>query len=472
MANLFDSIFRKVEKPQNTHPPSDSCACFQYGTEFVTYCIEQEQTLTKLESEIHTTDDPKEIVMQTLRTACAFYNADWAGIVDVDLELGVTNTGWWHNANPKIKTLQKMYEYENFFPMQTWQRAIKNGDPIIILDVNEVAKNAPQEYQVYKRLDVRTLIALPFGPKPLGFLIIRNPGRYHTLTGTARGFAYICHRALAQKRTLDRVKMALTPEEIKSDKDIIINFFGDMEIITQDGVWREHDFNAPKSSRAVAYVMLQRKTAHSPLAIADALYPEDTADVDTINKNIRGYMYRFRKSFELISKHKLIEYTTNGYRLNPTLNIKTDLQQFENIWEQIQQEIPVTHKVHLLKQAIKLYRGDVFQSAHDNHWLIGIATEYKMKYISIVNELLSILAEFDDYDGIHHFALKCLKLAPENVKAQYWLVYAMYHSGAVEIAKKEIGQAKCRLTEDEYATLKKYIHKDDSLQDCLLFDEK
>ncbi len=84
--------------------------------------------------------------------------------------------------------------------------------------------------------------------------------------------------------------MALTPEEIKSDKDIIINFFGDMEIITQDGVWKEHDFNSPKSSRAVAYVMLQRKTAHSALAIADALYPEDTADVDTINKNIRGYM--------------------------------------------------------------------------------------------------------------------------------------------------------------------------------------
>ena len=76
--------------------------------------------------------------------------------------------------------------------------------------------------------------------------------------------------------------MAITPEEIKSDKDIVINFFGDMEIITQDGVWKEHDFNSPKSSRAVAYVMLQRKTAHSPLAIADALHPEDTADVDTI----------------------------------------------------------------------------------------------------------------------------------------------------------------------------------------------
>jgi len=90
----------------------------------------------------------------------------------------------------------------------------------------------------------------------------------------------------------------------------------------------------------------------------------------------------------------------------------------------------------------------------------------------MVNELLSILVSFEDYDGVHHFALKSLKLVPENVKAQYWLVYAMYHSGAVGIAKQEIGQAKLRLTEDEYATLKKYIIKDSSLQNCLLFDEK
>ena len=472
MANLLGGFFKKIEKPQDTHPPSALNEFSQYDSEYITYCIEQDQTLSNLETEIKSCDDPKETVMQTLRTACAFYAADWTGIIEVDMELGVTNTGWWHNPDPKIKKLQRISEFENFFPMQTWQKAIKDVQPVIILDVNEVAKTSPQEYQTYTRLGVRTMIAVPFGPKPLGFLVLRNPTRYNTLTSAARGFAYIVHRALAQKRTIDRVKMALTPEEIKSDKDIVINFFGDMEIITQDGVWKEHDFNSPKCCRTATYIMLQRKTAHSALAIADALYPEENADIDTINKNIRGYIYRFRKSFELISKHKLIEYTSNGYRLNPALNIKTDLQQFETIWEQVQQDIPVTHKVYLLKQAIKLYKGAVFQSSCDDHWLVGIATEYKMKYISMVNELLSILAEFDDYDGVHHFALKAIKLTPENVKAQYWLVYSMYHTGAVAIAKQEIGQAKLRLTEDEYATLKKYIIKDSSLQDCLLFDEK
>ena len=62
-----------------------------------------------------------------------------------------------------------MYEYENFFPMETLQKAIKSGKPYVLLDVNEVAKTSPQEYQIYHRLEVRSLIALPFGPKPLGF---------------------------------------------------------------------------------------------------------------------------------------------------------------------------------------------------------------------------------------------------------------------------------------------------------------
>ena len=111
-----------------------------------------------------------------------------------------------------------------------------------------------------------------------------------------------------------------------------------MEITTSAGVWKDQDFNSPKSSRAVAYIMLNRKTAHSALAIADALYPEDGSDIDIINKNIRGYIYRFRKSFEPICRNKLIEYTPNGYRLSPSANVMSDLQKFEKLWKQVQKE--------------------------------------------------------------------------------------------------------------------------------------
>lgn len=469
MGNFIKDLFRQTEKPQSVHPPSTSQGFSQYDTEYVTYCIEQEQALSQLEAELRTTDDPKEVAKLALQTACEFYAADWAGIIELDMELDIATPGWWYNPDPKITSLQKKCDYENFMSMPTWAKCIKQGEPIVVLDVAEAARVSEQEYQVYKRFDVRSLIAVSFSPSPIGFVVIRNPSRYKTYTSTLKSLAYVLHRAMAQRNCRERARMTLSPEEIKSDKDMVIKFFGDLEITTQDGVWKEHDFHSPKSSRAVAYIMLQKRSAHPALAIADALYPEDNADVDTINKNIRGYIYRFRKSFELISKHKLIEYTSNGYRLNPALNIRTDLDQFEEIWELVQQDTPITHKVYMLKRAIKLYKGAVFQSASDDHWLVGIATEYKMKYISMVNELLSILADFEDYDGVHHFALKSLKLVPENVKAHYWLIYSMYYSGAVAIAKKEIEEAKFRLTEEEYTTLLTYINRDFPMQKAQIF---
>ena len=470
MAHFFGGFFKHIEKPQDTHPPSVPQTFSQYDNEYITYCIEQEQTISNLEAQLHTDDDPEKIAKLTLQTACKFYGADWAGVIELDLDLKVWGAGWWHNVNPDVNELQKMQEFENLLFMPSLVEAIKKQKPIIISNIEDVKNYHPSEYQVYKRLEVKSVLAVPYGPNPLGFLVVRNPVRYGERTSALKSFAYVVHRAIAQKNALEKARMALTPAEIQSDTDIIINFFGNMEIITQDGAWNEHDFNSPKCCRTVAYILLQGKSAHSALAIANALYPEDDLDIDSIYKNISVYIYRFRKSFEPICKHSLIDYNTNGYRLNPALNVTTDLQQFERLWKRSQQDIPIPQKVHLLKRAFKLYRGSVFASACDNHWLVSIATDYKMKYVGVVNELLSILAQFKDYDGINHFATKSLALVPENVRAQYWLIHAVYHSGAICLAKKEIQQAKARLTADEFKTLQNYIGKDASLPYGELFE--
>ncbi len=470
MAKLFRGVFKQIEKPQSVHPPSVPQELSQHDSEYIAYCIEQEQAISKLQVGLHTNDDPELIAKKSLVVACEFYGADWAGIIEFDLELNLWTNGWWHNTDPQIKSLQKLQEFENLMVMPSIVEAIKKQKPIIITDVDDIMKSSPKEYQVYKRLEAQSIMAVPFGPNPMGFLAIRNPVKYMNRTSTLNILAYVLHRAIAQKNTMERVRMALTPDEIKTDNDVIINFFGGMEITTSAGVWKEQDFNSPKSSRAVAYIMLNRKTSHSALAIADALYPEDGSDIDTINKNIRGYIYRFRKSFEPICKSKLIEYTPNGYRLSPSANVMSDLQKFEKLWKQVQQDVPIPQKVHSLKHAIKLYKGHVLGAACDDHWIVGIATDYKMKYIAMVDELLSILARFEDYDGIHHFATQALNLVPENVKAQYWLVYSIYHSGVVALAKREIEKAKCRLTSDEFDTLQKFICKDKSLPYGQLFD--
>lgn len=239
MANFFGGFIKRIEKPQDTHPPSVVQDFSQYENEYVTYCIEQEKTISKLESGLHTNDDLGEIAKKALAAACEFYDADWAGVIEIDLELNIWATGWWYNIDPTVKELEKLQEFENLMVMPSIVDAIKKQKPIIFSDVEEINKTSPKEYQVYKRLEVHSVMAVPFGPKPMGFLVVRNLKKYNYRTSTLNILAYVLHRAIAQKNTMERVRMALTPDEIKTDNDVIINFFGGMEITTSAGVWKD-----------------------------------------------------------------------------------------------------------------------------------------------------------------------------------------------------------------------------------------
>lgn len=444
----------------------------EYDPEYVAYCIELEQIVSALEENLHTSDDPKEIAMQTLKVACSFYGGNWAGILEVDLEMDVWNPLWWFSMSKRDKTLQLFGEFELAKFMPNWVQALKAGTPVIIRNVKEVQKDHPEEYEVYKRLEVESVIGVPFGPNPVGFLAIRNPTRYISHPSMMSILAYVLHRAMAQQKTIDSSKLALSPDEIQSDRDIIINFFGSMEIRTSQGVLKERDFNSPKSSRVATYLLLNRKSSHTAWEIVEALWPDEPDKMDTLCNYIRGYIHTFRKAFALVSPYPLIETAANGYQINHDFHIMTDLQQFDLLWENAQHAVSTSHKVELLKKAVALYRGHVFENACDEHWIIGIVTHYKTRYIGIVNELLATLMGAGDYTGVQYYATRAIELTPENIKAYYWLVCAMTKLDCSELAKNEIAHAKKSLTAEEFASLKKLMLSDSSLPCATLLDEE
>lgn len=172
------------------------------------------------------------------------------------------------------------------------------------------------------------------------------------------------------------------------------------------------------------------------------MWPDEPDKMDTLCNYIRGYIHTFRKAFALVSPYPLIETAANGYQINHDFHIMTDLQQFDLLWESAQHAVSVPHKVELLKKAVELYRGHVFENACDEHWIIGTVTHYKTRYIGIVNELLTTLMDAGDYTGVQHYATRAIELTPENIKAYYWLVCAMTKLDCSELAKNEIAHAK------------------------------
>lgn len=462
MTNLFKAIFRQGNRPSAL---SGDESMQQYDEEYIRYCIEQEQVVAALESHLHISDDPKEIALQTLKTACAFYGGDWAGIFEVDMDLGVWTPIWWHKVGLKDRTMQLMREFESLSVMPTWIEAMETNECVVITDTRKTRTSQPYEYAVYQRLGANSVIAAPFAPNPMGYFVIRNPSRHIHRTSMMNILAYVLHRAMAQQKTLDSAKLSLSPEAIQSDKDVIINLFGDMEICTSQGILREREFNSPKSSRVVTYLMLNRRSAHPPLEINSTLWPDDPSDPDAIGSSIRGCIYRFRQAFSLISSHPMIESTPNGYRINPELNIMTDIQQFDKLVLAAQQEASVSRKVTLLKQAVDLYRGPLFKEASDEHWIIGQVNHYRIRYVSLIDEFLETMTALKDYTCVQRYAIESIRIMPGNPKVYYWLILALYQTGTVELARQEWSRAKDALTEEEYNTLNNLLKQNPELQD-------
>ena len=469
MAGLFKGLAERIRKWKAAIHLIESA---QYDLEHIQYCIEQEQTVSNLEASLHESDDPHEIAQKTLKTACEFYGADWAGIIDVDLELDVWTPLWWFKDKGQDKTQQLFGEFELAKFMPNWVKSLDEGSPVIITDTRPVQNEHPEEYEIYKRLKVDSVIGCPFAPNPVGFLAVKNPTRYQTRSSALNIFAYVIHRAMAQQKTIDSAKLTLSPDEIKSDRDVIINFFGSMSIYTSSGVLHERDLNSPRSSRVATYLMLNRKSAFSPLEIVAAIWPESEEKWEITATYIRNYIRKFRKAFALISPYPLIVTTANGYQINKDFHIMTDLQQFDLLWEQAQHAVTVPHKIELLKKAADLYKGPVFENACDELWIVSTVNHYKLRYIGIINELLITLDQVEDFTNLQKYAARAVELTPENVMAHYWLIHSMNHLGTLELAKNEIVHAQAVLTSEEFDTLKKCVARDNTMPYNALFADE
>ena len=115
------------------------------------------------------------------------------------------------------------------------------------------------------------------------------------------------------------------------------------------------------------------------------------------------------------------------------------------------------NKVDLLKQAMRMYHGDVCSSVGTDHWLLQTAAHYRLMYHACVNELLKALDDVGDYPDIMKYATLSLAVAPENKEAYFYLICALFHRGLPDMAKSQIRIAKSYLTEEEYSDLIGYL---------------
>lgn len=207
-----------------------------------------EQTLSALEAYLHESDSPDDIITQTLETACNFYSGDWAGFLEVDLDLGLWTPYVWYNKNPEDQTELLVNEFESSEFLYRWVAAMKENLAVIVPDREEIKDTYPDEYNLYQRSHIYSALSVPVKPRPTGFLAVRNPKRYFNRSSMLQMLAFVVLATVNEKKLLDSVKMVSAPESIKNETDILIHLFGELEIIHPKAFYVRLILNPPKSA--------------------------------------------------------------------------------------------------------------------------------------------------------------------------------------------------------------------------------
>lgn len=418
--------------------------------EYARYSMEIERTFTEIQRELAVCYEPKEIALTAMRVATEFYDADWCGIFEVDLDLGIFSPFWWYNRDlgAMAKTLSKEIEVMEY---QRWIDSLKNHTAMIIEDREAVRETYPEEYELYSRLQVHNLMAVPFWKGPVGFLVLRNPKRYMKHTSFLRMLNYVVVSTLSEYFMIESSKLSLTSPRITNDSDVYISLFGEMKIIGPKGVLTEEELKSPKIARVLVYLLLSKKNGVSPREMADAIWPDE--DVDSVTKNFKGLIYRLQQAFSLISDSRLVISTPNGYKLNCELNITTDYELFQMKRTNALNATTAEQKISLLEKAFELYNGSFFRSAAGEHWIMPTAVDYYHKYVALAGELLKTLYEEMHYGCVHNYASRALQHAPHGEDLYFWMIRSMMRVGHSEVARGELRMAQTKLLEEEYSAL-------------------
>lgn len=106
MSKLLNFLLGRFGKGAGP-PISTEKSVKRYDASYIHYCTELEQTLSALESYLHACDDPKEIAMQTLKSACTFYGGDWSGLLEIDLDLDIWTPVWWYKLQKTLEVAHR-----------------------------------------------------------------------------------------------------------------------------------------------------------------------------------------------------------------------------------------------------------------------------------------------------------------------------------------------------------------------------
>lgn len=395
-------------------------------------------------------DGPETLMKRTLD----FFDGDWIGLIDFDLSMGVWSTEIFYNKETGSTSETLIEDAECGEQALRWIVAIRNNAPIIIDNIEEIKDEAPEEYAMYKRLKTKSVLAVPYRNCGSGLLVIRNPKRFKDNYIALNIFSYIITNELIALRRRESISRKTVNYEPNSYKQVMINLFGDMQIVGKDLTLNRSDI--PDAIRfLIAYLALNPGKAVSAERLND-LYGDKVG-------SWKNLVYRFRVKWKNVrmtenDDYQLIITNDRGYILNPDMEINVDVNNVIELLKTIEDTVDVDAKIEMLRKFMTMYRGEFMQDeTMDNYFIEEKRNLYNTTFMAKMDYLLELLYNQRKYDSLIAYSLDILNIYPGSLNTYAWRVSAFRQQGQMDLMKATLNAANSLLDEDEQEMLAEKI---------------
>ena len=416
------------------------------------------QIVFKTETALHNEEDPLEIAIGVMKAACELYDADWCGILIADLQTQVFIPEIWYEPGigPMQDTLFNDIEFTEEFA--TWAQHLIEQKPLIIPDAEKIREINPKEYEAYQRLGARSIIGVPFGQHPLGFMVIRNMKQYTDRPEPLQLACFVAMMMLEQIRRTRMEKLTKIHDEDDGRFRIRYNILGPHNFVIDGKEIYEQDLPHPNRRAWIImlYMVLHKRPVDQQKLIADN-WPDE--EENTARNNMRQAIFRLHNDLAAYHDVKVIDTRSRMMDFSGEVNVTTDADEMENLYNRAKNLPDGDDKIILLKKAFELYRGRLFIQGEDDigTWLYTYTTHYNQVYVDLTSALLTTLGHIRDYRCIMDYGPRALEIEPGILTAYYWIIIAADETGNSTAREKFLQKASEDLIDEENEKLMKLL---------------
>ena len=216
------------------------------------------------------------------------------------------------------------------------------------------------------------------------------------------------------------------------DRSVLqVNMLGEFSLTYNGKCIDDSGSRSKKLWMLLEYLLVFRDREVAQNEIIELLWPDE--EIANPANTLKVLIHRIRQSLDqlgLDGKSLIVNHRgTYSWQSYDSIEIVIDIELFEALYHQIENEQdPEKRLTHLLR-AIDIYKGDFLPKTSYEVWAVPICTYYHGMYIKLVKDAIVILNERQLYDDIIRICHNAIVVDPYDESLHISLIEALADSG-------------------------------------------